>query len=77
MQNSETLSRRASVGRLVIIYFLRISFSFICLLSWKPLPHFSLVCLRNISLASHPLSLSPAFHYFLTVPLMFISLSSC
>lgn len=51
-----------------------ISFNFSCLMSQKQLPHFSLMCLRNISLASNSPCLSPAFHYFLTVPLMLVSL---
>lgn len=51
-----------------------ISFNFSCLTSQRKLPHFSLTCLRNIFLASHSLCLLPAFHYFLTAPLMLVSL---
>lgn len=73
MQNSELLSRQESEGRVVTIYLLHISFSFSCLPAREPLPHLSLRCLRNISPASHSLCLSPAFHYFLTVPHLLIA----
>lgn len=46
-----------------------ISFNFSCLTSQKKLPHFSLMCLRNISVASHSLSLSfTSISLFLNCP---------
>lgn len=58
MQNSELLYRKKSVGRLVTIYFLQYIIPFQLSHVSGEAPHFSLRCLRNISLESHSFSLS-------------------
>lgn len=74
MQNSELLYRKKSVGRFVIIYFLQYIIQFqLSYISEEAPPFLTYVPKKHLG-SSFSLPLLPAFHYFLTVPFMLVSL---